>query len=346
MRHDITLTSLLCAAVTAGLVLGATQVVADTTEASSAGQVVGGDHVSSLHTPIKLDPNALQEFQENGHVVEKRHHKQIFPLYNERLAEKGIHLPKPWGLAIMGTLNDQEQNLTKLGINLGKGAPPDPNVLYPIPLVNLSRVESKIKQAMVKLDLWVLPFMNVFAAVGKMQGDVSFDVDIDTSAILPPIACRNGCPVVSIPFDTQSNMAGATVGAIFAFGIKNWFASLEFSRTFTIGDKTDGTITSNQAGFRGGRNFHAGNGWLISPYLGVSYLDVDQTVHGHTGLANAFPDGDDLFVSYTLHTENVDKWQGIIGLNLSAPKSAFMIQGEYAAWKHSKRFTLSVTKRF
>ena len=37
---------------------------------------------------------------------------------------------------------------------------------------------------------------------------------------------------------------------------------------------------------------------LLSAYVGADYLDVDQIVNGTTGLPDAFPDDDDLNVSF------------------------------------------------
>ena len=88
-----------------------------------------------------------------------------------------------------------------------------------------------------------------------------------------------------------------------------------------------------------------GNNHIVSPYIGLSYLDLDQVVEGTTALKDAFPDGDSLDVRYRARISNANKWSGIVGLNLGFIQG-FAIAGEFNFYSEDTRTVLSTTYRF
>jgi len=104
-------------------------------------------------------------------------------------------------------------------------------------------------------------------------------------------------------------------------------------------------VLSVSASGRFGRNWMVGNGTLFAPYIGVSFLDYDEEIRGVTRLENAFPDGDSLEVRYKANSTNVDKWSGVIGLNVGF-KNGVSVQGEYNKSRSGDRLLVSLVQRF
>jgi hypothetical protein len=84
---------------------------------------------------------------------------------------------------------------------------------------------------------------------------------------------------------------------------------------------------------------------MISPFIGINYLDIDTRVQGVSTLKDAFADGDDLNVRYDVHLNNVDKYSGILGFGMGF-KNGMGLQFEWNKSAESERFVLSGDFRF
>jgi hypothetical protein len=84
---------------------------------------------------------------------------------------------------------------------------------------------------------------------------------------------------------------------------------------------------------------------MISPFIGINYLDIDTRVQGVSTLKDAFEDGDDLKVRYDAHLNNVDKYSGILGFRMGF-KNGMGFQFEWNKSAESERFVLSGDFRF
>lgn len=281
---------------------------------------------------------------------------RTFPIWGEKLINRGYKLPLPIGISIIGVHNTQDQTITDLNLAIGKGAaPPEDVELRPFPAVSIDS-ESITQSAQLKADLWVLPFLNVFASIGKITGDASVNVLIDladapTICIPNPIPTRP--PICSdntfsdsflLPIRSQIDRTSATLGLTGAYSIGRWFAAITGSYTDTYGD-TATDIDSINASIRAGRRLFFGTGTLLTPFFGINYLDINTRVQGVSTLKNAFPDGDDLNVRYDVQVDNTDKYAGILGFTLGFT-NGFGIQFEWNKSENSERFVLSGDFRF
>ena len=190
----------------------------------------------------------------------------------------------------------------------------------------------------------MLPFLNVFGGIGRVDGTVPLDVVValNETGFCPPIIT---CETVSASFNAGVDTNTATVGITGAYGWDNWFLTGSASFTDSFGGNTDDAVRSVSASGRVGRRWAFGRGHIVSPFIGLSYLDIDQVVEGTTRLRGAFPDGDDLAVHYKARISNADKWSGIIGINLAFIQG-FSVAGEYNYSPNSERLVLSTTYRF
>lgn len=128
-------------------------------------------------------------------------------------------------------------------------------------------------------------------------------------------------------------------------GWDNYFLTASASLTDTLGSSSDTVVRSQTAGVRFGRHWLLNGKTVFAPYIGVSYLNYDQIIEGTTGVAGAFPDGDDLSVRYRARSTNVDKYSGVIGLNIGFT-NGMGIQMEYNKSANSERYVVSAVQRF
>ncbi|MDV7145670.1 hypothetical protein R3X27_23550 [Tropicimonas sp. TH_r6] len=291
---------------------------------------------------------------------------RVFPLLGEEVVNRGYALPLPVGVSLMSVNNIQEQHLSDLSVTLAKGADPSKDDLKETPFVSFDNVRSYTRSKQFKADLWVLPFLNIFATVGRLDGKVDLDVLLDLADIGPsrpfgpgPSRPPGGGPTppdrpsgpdfpdsARLNFVANIDAVTTTVGAVGVYGIGAWWGSFNASHTVTVSSNSETDIKSTTAGLRLGRRFEFGNDHMISPYAGASYLDVDTVIEGVYSLQDAFDDGDDLNIRYKVRQENVHKYSAILGLNMGF-RNGTALQAEYNRnGGGDERVVLSATYRF
>ena len=273
---------------------------------------------------------------------------RVLPFFGQAAVDRGYTLPLPFGVSVIGVENSQAQEITDVAVALGKGAPPPPgSELKDLPFVALENVVSDTRTKQIKLDAWILPNVNVFGAIGRVNGTANLDVVVDLDAAFPPPICTpiDPCGTVSANFDAGVNATTVTLGASAVYGWDNYFLVGTAAFTDTLGDSSDTVIRSVTGSLRFGRNWMVGNGISLAPYVGVSYLDYEEEIEGVTKLDDAFPDGDSLDVRYRATSTNTDKWSGVIGLNMGF-RNGVSVQGEYNKSPGGDRVLLSLVQRF
>lgn len=284
---------------------------------------------------------------------------RLLPIWGQGAVDRGIELPRPFGIQVIGVQNSQDSFIENVSINLRKGDPPPlGTILFDLPFVRFDDVRTDTTSTQLKVDAWVLPFLNVYATYGKVTGRGRFDLNVDLDDFadsLPPaerlalkalLGCVIGpCGSVEQPFGFNVNSDTVSIGMLGAFGYRNWFGTLGATYTWTFSDSVDSSVTSTTVGVRVGQRYEFGPGHQISPYFGVTYLDLNNIVEGFARLRGLFPDGDDLAVRYSGIFENENKYAGIIGFNLGL-KSGWDISAEVNFNETDRRGLFGVTKRF
>lgn len=121
-------------------------------------------------------------------------------------------LPRTWGIGIDYFGMDQPYQIDSLTFN-----PP----LLPIADPSIIDVNSDIEHVDIKIDVWVLPFLNVFGIYGQIDGDSTVDLG-GLGLPLPP-------EVRSLRVGYDGDVFGG--GVVLAFGGDRWFGSI--TATFT-----------------------------------------------------------------------------------------------------------------
>jgi hypothetical protein len=337
-------------------------------EAAPADDKEGGRNIArgllpQLAIALRV-PEGMKLFDPDGPQPpdESVEYGRIFPLGGEEIINRGYSLPLPFGLSIIAVSNVQDQSITDVSVALGKGVlPPEDAELRPVPPVSLDS-NSDTQSVQIKADLWVLPFLNVYASIGRVTGEVDLLLNIDLADAgeicrpdprppgpgnppRPPICMESDLSgSFLIPIQPQVSRTTGTLGLTGAYNIDKWFVSFSGSYSNTSGDKST-DISSISAGVRAGRRLVFGRGNLLAPYLGIAYSDIDTRVQGTTALQNAFPDGDSVDVRYDIQLENVDKYAGVLGLNMGF-SNGFGAQFEFNKSARSERLVLTGLVRF
>jgi len=238
------------------------------------------------------------------------------PFLAQRVIDKGYDLPMPYGIGVTYADVEQEQLLSSLevGIN-GRDR-------RPVDFVEFENARSLSQSASLKLDVWLFPFMNVYAMIGRVDGRAPVDVVVDGNGFLealevncdrPPASPL--CPLLQDKLYTlpiRAKFEGTTygIGMTLAGGWNGWFGAIPVNWTYAdmVGSQVSGiNFTATP---RGGRLFNVGRAGNIAAFVGGNYLNSDLTVDG---LATA--PGTDLTFDYIIDQKNKDEWNAVVGFN-------------------------------
>lgn len=239
------------------------------------------------------------------------------PFMAQAVIDEGYDLPLPYGVGVVyaNVVQDMLLNELQVGIN---GAEKEP-----FAFVSFDNAQAKNDSLQLKFDTWVFPFMNVYALLGKIDGEAPVGVVLDgnESLVHLGIDCSKPGPVnplcnrlqdqqvtLSIVAPFSGNTYG--LGLTLAGGWNNWFVAVPIVVTYADmnGTNTDGTATTVTP--RLGKVFNLGRKGNLSLFAGGNYLEADLTVTGQVSTPDAL-----LTVDYTIEQQNTDRWNTLLGFN-------------------------------
>lgn len=183
------------------------------------------------------------------------------PFLKDRVPDD-VELPKPWGIGIDFYTMEQEYDIDFLSFDLPGISLDDPSQLL---------VTNDVMHFDLKLDAWILPFMNVFVIAGKLDSETVIDLSNAPVQGLP-------FPLGKLPVDTDGTVTG--YGFTLAYGSDKWFTSLTATRTETdlsgnFDSNVDSTTIQPRIGLVNGP-------WQY--WVGGLYLDTEETHSGQVPL--------------------------------------------------------------
>lgn len=240
------------------------------------------------------------------------------PFLAQDVIDKGFDLPLPYGIGLTYANVDQAQELTNLQVGIN-GRP-----IVPFDFVTFENARSQSDTLSIKADMWLFPFMNVYAIFGKIDGQAPMDVILNGNDILDEldITCGGIPPnpnplclllpdqLFTLPIEANFEGNNYGIGFTLAGGWDGWFVTLPFNWTYADmkGSNTDGA--SFTAAPRFGRVANLGRKGNLAVFFGGNYLDVDLTVDG-----TAVSPGGLLEFDFIIDQENTDKWNLLLGFN-------------------------------
>ena len=243
----------------------------------------------------------------------------MFPLLRGMAGDEV--LPSPFGIAVTAYEQTQGYNLKDLTLiplddaalnalnNLGSSlpsfrlrarsqsipvpTPPDlpdtvpPGALLPALIENIG-IDNRLTETDVQLDLWVLPFLNVYALAGRIDGTTRVDL--------------RDIVGMTMKIDYDGLVYG--FGAVLCYGIDRYFASVNTTVT-----QTDLSTSSSTVG-----------AWIVMPqvgmqvpwgaiWLGAMYQKADETHEGAIG-------GESGRLYYDVALEDTEPWNYLCGFRI------------------------------
>lgn len=194
-------------------------------------------------------------------------------------------LPRPWGIGVDFYTMDQKYDIKDLSFSLPGVSLGDPSNI---------KVTNEVQHFDFQGDAWILPFLNVFGVIGK--------VDIDTVVDFSQVQIT-GLPfsLGELPVKFDGTVYGG--GFTLAYGTEKWFSSVTttFTKTNTSGD-LDSKVNSTSVQPRFGI---LRNSWRF--WVGAMYLKTDETHSGNFDIPYIGP------VPFSVELETADKWNYVVG---------------------------------
>jgi len=190
------------------------------------------------------------------------------PLARSWFEDKNIDLPLPYGVSAFFTYMSRNVDITNVEVAFQDQPKQDINDFASFELQNKSTV------AAVKIDAWVLPFINVYGLFGYVSTNASLDATLTIDRIVSP-----GPPVV-IPLSDKSTINGTYfgVGSTLVGGYENWFILCDFNYGYSKISEFDGKIDfwmfSARTGFQSMINTNKLRTWI-----GAMYLSSNRTLN-------------------------------------------------------------------
>ena len=240
-------------------------------------------------------------------TVEPVTHK--LPIWGQKVRDMGYDLPLPFGTGANLTLMNQGIDIRNVKVGIG-----DP--IFEVSDLDLSDARAHDAAITMRLDTWLLPFVNIYGIFGYINGETELDLDIGSITGSLPIP---GLPPIFEPgttIDLNIDYNGTTFGGgmTLAGGYKDFFASVDGNYTYSNIDIVDGDIST----------------WTISPrlglmadspaikgslafWIGAMYMKYKQTITDDINLKELDSRLPSLEIDFKLDVKNDQPWNFLFG---------------------------------
>jgi hypothetical protein len=206
------------------------------------------------------------------------------PFMQDRVGD--IELPLPFGIGIDFYTMDQVYDIDYLNFDLPGISLDDPGLLD---------VTNDVQHYDLKVDAWILPFLNVFGIVGHLQSTTVIDLTRAPVQGLP-------FPLKELKVDSDGTVLG--LGFTLAYGTENWFTTVTTTVTDTdLGGDFESSVKSVTVQPRIGL---VRNDWQF--WVGGLYLDTEEK---HSGIFELPVLGD---IDFDVVLGGADDWNTAIGV--------------------------------
>jgi hypothetical protein len=225
------------------------------------------------------------------------------PIWGEKVREMGFDLPLPFGAGVNFTLMNQGLDIQELRVGVGSESTEPSGISF-------SDARARDKAATMRLDAWLLPFVNVYGLFGYINGNAQLDVNIPGLSIGPvPVI-----PEFTLPVDEDYEGTTFGGGITLAGGYKSFFGSVDANYTHSEIDVVDGEIKTLTISPRLGLLFdpsYIPGSFAI--WIGAMYMRYKQEISDSINLADIDPRLPAVDLKYDLDLENEEPWNFLFG---------------------------------
>jgi hypothetical protein len=284
--------------------------------APAAAEPDGGAAPDSGVIPLPEEPEPVETVP----VARKR----LFPLFADKLGAAAGQLPNPYGVATIGYWQEQDLTIKDLTIKVDDGPVKEISFLK----FQSPTVENTVGQ--VRLDAWVLPFLNVSVMGGMVGGQAKIPLAIEGRELADyfdrPELCDGGALELEFCSRSVSSVGETTytgwnvgIGTVLAGGWRNFFVAVPVSYVWTWVSILDQVVTSVNVTPRAGYRFNLGKFGVLSAYTGATYLkaDIDVRLNMKFDTSDSgVPElGDETEMEVTIFQGNKNRWNMLVGGN-------------------------------
>jgi len=243
------------------------------------------------------------------------------PFMAQEVIDMGFDLPSPYGIGITYARVNQDLKLTDLEVGFnGSG-------MVPIDFVSFDSASAENDSVQLMADVWLLPFMNVYAVVGVIEGNAPLEFTIDGDSWLAQAGIDCSQPInaiqcnllqgnqLTVPVDAEYQGTNVGVGTVLAGGWGDYFIAIPITYVVSDIDIANSKIEAFNVAPRIGKVFDMQDNGRLSIYIGGGYLDVEMDITGSVDI----PGGGGV-IDYKIHQKNKDKWNAVIGENWDISK--------------------------
>jgi hypothetical protein len=329
----------------------------DTATQSTSGQQDQANGTDELSESSAVGFATNMEGELEGHPKGIWPHK--LPFLAQKVLDRGFDLPPPYGIAGIFSNTRQDLFLSDLRVSFGDSDQP----LTPVPFVTFETSWVETNNYDLKLDAWLLPFLDVFLIGGTVasKGGVIPIVVPGADALkvvapsvgalcdskppgspLRPEACDKDFVLLDEPNYTGNVMG---IGVALPIGWKNFFAAVPMSYTLTNTTNSKGMIKAFEASLRLGGHFKPKHTGQVALYMGATYLNTEQDVFGVLKFDPDSPGFDEIEINYLIHQQPANKWNYLAGFNWVITKH-WWLQAELGFGESRNNFIGSLTYRW
>ena len=189
------------------------------------------------------------------------------PIFGKEWVPEGTKMPKTWGLSITTMSMQQDSRLD--GVTF-QGRAGD----Y-IKDLTFNRVEDESQVSNIRLDAWLLPFMNVYLMAGYMEGKTL----VDSTTVFDPFPLLPANPDMTERMTFYQKYHGINwgLGATLVYGKGPWVTTLDVNASRTELNVVRSRVNAVMVTPRVGYTTRIG-GFPVTWMAGVSYLWLDQRI--------------------------------------------------------------------
>jgi hypothetical protein len=204
----------------------------------------------------------------------------VLPIMGDAVAARGIGLPLPFGIMVNTFAGNQFLELRDLSVGINNS-----DMINLDEIVQFDRVKATAYSPNVRLDAWILPFLNVYTIAGYGVSEVNVNIQS--------------------PF--QLSTTTTAQGGFFGFGVnasaayQNVFFNLDINRQYIFSDKLEEPAEMAISGVRVGYIFRSQKdverNWVL--WTGAMHTELSSETVGRINLTEVFPNA----------TEQIGQWQ-------------------------------------
>jgi len=227
---------------------------------------------------LAFGQNVPSAFTERDSVFFSKPYPYIMPILGNKAHERGIKLPYPVGVMFNTLVGTQSLSLSDMSLGFGRFSNSEGAQMIDLSeVVVFEDVEAQTSTFNLRVDTWLLPFLNVYGIVGQTK-----KADINVKLVQP------------FPLDVSTEVSGTYIGfgTMVAGALGPVFFSVDANRTYNFNPRLDDPAKVTIAGLRTGPIFKFKNNpdMNITIWSGAMYSYFNGETNGRIGALDLAPD--------------------------------------------------------